>query len=364
MLSLHACSRDRIHGTTDLWIYFPSDKRRWLLLFIGLYVHIFFKRKVRIERKNRKRMVDISIVTPTYNRSTLLPRAWLSIKDQKANFQWVIADDGSSDDTKDVVDGFKDTRIVYLRFRDNRGVNAVRNAGAALALGRYVVFLDSDDELCPDALRSMIGVMDDANDDIGVALFPCVIAATGKQNVQVADGKVLDERDILCHGVLRRGEMIYVYRREVFDHFLLPEGLRGCEQVFVYEISKRFNFLAVNKPLRVIHRQSDNLSNAETTIARSRDIARSYEMILENHKDILKHDPFSTAQYLKKALYRYGVARSYRHVWRIYTRLIHKESSLQKRVEATAMLVVCLVLSTFLERWRINRLNNQFMDVR
>lgn len=115
-----------------------------------------------------KDMVDVSVVTPTYNRAHLLPRVWSSLRDQRPAFEWIVVDDGSTDNTLDVIKNLADPRIIYHRLPCNRGVNAARNAGAKLAKGRYVIFLDSDDELYPGSMERMVSIMDAADPTIGV----------------------------------------------------------------------------------------------------------------------------------------------------------------------------------------------------
>lgn len=98
-------------------------------------------------------MTQFSVVVPTYNRASTLPRAVQSVLCQTfADFDLVIVDDGSTDETNAVIAQYDDDRIHFLR-QPNRGVSAARNAGAAAARGRWIVFLDSDDELLPHALE-------------------------------------------------------------------------------------------------------------------------------------------------------------------------------------------------------------------
>src|SRR5262245_17372690 len=93
-----------------------------------------------------------SVVIPTLNRAHLLPSAIASVLAQTDDdFELVIIDDGSTDDTEAVVRDAGDARIVY-QFQQQTGVSAARNAGIALARGTWLVFLDSDDELLPSAL--------------------------------------------------------------------------------------------------------------------------------------------------------------------------------------------------------------------
>jgi glycosyltransferase involved in cell wall biosynthesis len=97
-----------------------------------------------------------SVIIPTYNRAALLPRAMSSVLGQNyQKFDLWIVDDGSSDDTPEIVREFQSResgRIHYVR-TDNRGVSAARNLGAQLSGGQWLAFLDSDDEWLPAKLE-------------------------------------------------------------------------------------------------------------------------------------------------------------------------------------------------------------------
>ncbi|SHG57557.1 Serine acetyltransferase [Chryseolinea serpens] len=86
-----------------------------------------------------------SIVIPTYNRADQLPVAIASVREQPfEDFEIVVVDDGSADNTRTVVESIGDARIRY-HYQTNAGVTMARNAGAALARAPYLIFLDSDD---------------------------------------------------------------------------------------------------------------------------------------------------------------------------------------------------------------------------
>lgn len=89
----------------------------------------------------------ISVIIPTYNRSHLLPRSIGSVLSQEfSDFELFVIDDGSSDDTSKVVSSWNDPRLHYVRFEQNLGIGAARNAGVAQATGDWLAFLDSDDK--------------------------------------------------------------------------------------------------------------------------------------------------------------------------------------------------------------------------
>lgn len=96
---------------------------------------------------------QFSVVIPTLNRAALLPVAMRSVLAQTLDdFELIVVDDGSTDTTSTVVAAFTDPRVRY-HAQARSGVSAARNAGAAAARGEFLVFLDDDDELLPDALE-------------------------------------------------------------------------------------------------------------------------------------------------------------------------------------------------------------------
>ena len=95
-----------------------------------------------------------SVIIPTYNRADLLMRSVGSVLDQTfTDFEVFIVDDGSIDHTSDAVAAMMDERIIYLRQERNLGVAAARNRGLDQARGRFVAFLDSDDQWELNKLR-------------------------------------------------------------------------------------------------------------------------------------------------------------------------------------------------------------------
>ena len=95
-----------------------------------------------------------SVIIPTYNRAHILGKALLSVKEQEyTEWECIIVDDGSTDNTKEFVAKWisKDNRFRYIR-QENAERSAARNKGIKNAKGKYVCFLDSDDEYLPSHL--------------------------------------------------------------------------------------------------------------------------------------------------------------------------------------------------------------------
>ncbi len=95
-----------------------------------------------------------SIITPTYNRAQYISKAIQSVLDQvEEKFEHIIIDDGSTDNTSQVVCQFSDSRIKYFK-KENNERGAARNYAIKKAQGRYICFLDSDDIYYPDHLSA------------------------------------------------------------------------------------------------------------------------------------------------------------------------------------------------------------------
>jgi glycosyltransferase involved in cell wall biosynthesis len=99
------------------------------------------------------------VITATYNRAETLPRALASLLNQTyTDWECVLVDDGSTDATSDVIADFDDPRIRVCVHPVNRGVSAAKNSGFDAMHGEWFTLLDSDDELLPEALETVLEV--------------------------------------------------------------------------------------------------------------------------------------------------------------------------------------------------------------
>ncbi|MCM1251253.1 MAG: glycosyltransferase [Clostridium sp.] len=119
----------------------------------------------------------VSVVIPTYNRANTIKRAIDSVLNQTyKDFELIIVDDGSTDDTAQIVNEYKDSRLRYLVTEKRRGANHARNIGIQNAVGEYIAFQDSDDVWLEDKLEKQMNVFETRNDvDIVFSRFTYIL---------------------------------------------------------------------------------------------------------------------------------------------------------------------------------------------
>jgi glycosyltransferase involved in cell wall biosynthesis len=109
----------------------------------------------------------VSVIIPTYNQAELLKKAIRSIKDQTfQDWEAIVIDNFSVDNTREIVEDFQDSRIHYMQFRNHGIIAASRNRGISQAAGQYIAFLDSDDLWYPEKLSRSLEYLFEGADAI------------------------------------------------------------------------------------------------------------------------------------------------------------------------------------------------------
>jgi glycosyltransferase involved in cell wall biosynthesis len=123
----------------------------------------------------------ISIIMPCYNAEAFILRGIRSALGQTyKNIELIVIDDGSKDNSLQLINGIYDEKITVMS-QTNRGVCAARNRGLSLATGKYIAFLDADDEWRPDCLEKLFSAIQSTPE--------AVLAYCGWQNVGLPGGQ-------------------------------------------------------------------------------------------------------------------------------------------------------------------------------
>lgn len=193
----------------------------------------------------------ISVIIPTYNRQKLLARAIESVLNQTfKDFELIIVDDGSTDNTKEVVREFqkRDSRIKYI-WQENSGAPArPKNTGIKNAKGNYIAFLDDDDEWLSEKLEKQLELFEGLESDLG--FVGCNILVINESNKKIwREYKIPRYSSQIFFEELLEGNFILtsssiMIKKEVLDKIgLFDENLKfGDDWDLWLRIAKKYKF--------------------------------------------------------------------------------------------------------------------------
>ena len=204
-------------------------------------------------------MPNVSVIIPTFNRANLVGRSIKSVLDQTyCDFELIVVDDGSIDNTEEVVKAFSDPRIRYMKHEKNRGLSAARNTGIKAATGEYIAFQDSDDEWLPNRLeRQLPAFQQDKEKRIGLVL--CQMYFPEGNWTWAPKVQNITFEEIIHHEAII-GPVTFLIRRDVAGPELyFDENLRAAEDWdFLIRISRICDIEYIKEVLVHIHDDADS----------------------------------------------------------------------------------------------------------
>tara|TARA_B100000212_G_scaffold338503_1_gene315156 strand:- start:5236 stop:6144 length:909 start_codon:yes stop_codon:yes gene_type:complete len=229
-------------------------------------------------------MALISIITPTYNRAKEIERLYKSLKSQTLqDFKWIIVDDGSNDNTFEVIKNFKDKRIKYI-WQENKGVNFARNRGDQEIKKEYVIYLDSDDILFENTtLEFMYKEIKNSGDEIGRVDLN-VVNFSKEENMKIKHNRlIVNYEDAICEKKIH-GEVFSIYKSETIKFSNWPD-IDGMEAIRHWRILKYKTALFINKPGRIYFDQTNvkRLSNPKGLIKRAKSLKKGCDILIREH---------------------------------------------------------------------------------
>jgi len=196
-------------------------------------------------------MPTVSVIIPTFNRASMLKQAVESVLAQDfKDFELIVVDDGSTDDTLAVLESYPIASVVQ---RPHRGVSAARNTGIKTAAGSLIAFLDSDDLWLPPKLSIQTAFFRNHPDALICQTEEIWIRngkrVNAKKRHKKRSGIIFEQAVALCL-VSPSGVMI---RKELFDMVgLFDETLPACEDYDLWlRIGCRFPIHLIDEPLVV-----------------------------------------------------------------------------------------------------------------
>jgi glycosyltransferase involved in cell wall biosynthesis len=240
-------------------------------------------------------MPKVSVVIPTYNRPQFVRSAITSVLNQTfQDFEIIVVDDASTDNTPEVVSGFNDTKIKYIRHEINKGGSAARNTGIRTSSAEYIAFLDDDDEWLPDKLKKQVELLNISSPNVGGVYtgFFKINKASGKiigQSIPLGEGGFIDD---LIEDNRIGTTSTHLLRRECFEKVgLFDENLPSSQDFDMWvRLSKEFHFEFIKEPLV---KYSFHEKRISTDIEKK---IKGIEIILERYGQLLSSNRRSHSQ--------------------------------------------------------------------
>lgn len=246
----------------------------------------------------------VTILTPSYNRAHTLPRVFDSLQQQTfKDFEWIVIDDGSTDDTREVVEGFQKISDFTIRYyyHENQHKFLTFFRGIDLAEGRYFSPLDSDDALPKDSIEILVKTWESISD------AQCIVFVSTLCEDQFGDlvGDRFPREPLICsifdmrYKYKIKGDKWGMGKTEIYKKMKLNfEDFAGKgfipEGVFQYQFDKMGFHYCINKVCRIYFRDKDDelsLANQFYDEKNAFGLAENYKAFLNSYSDKIWSNP-------------------------------------------------------------------------
>lgn len=226
----------------------------------------------------------VSVVIPVYNREGTIVQCLKSVLNQTyKNIEVLVIDDGSTDNSAMLVNGFNDKRIRLISYSDNKGANYARNCGIGMCKGKYIAFQDSDDIWAENKLESQINFMKEKGFEASFSPYYIIetqeIIPTNYKELSADCRKVKQK---LTLGNVIGTPTLIVSRKVIGQVGVFDDEMpRLQDYEYVIRIVKKYEIGCFDKPLVYVTVSGERISGCE------RKLDQAFTMLLLKHYDFL-----------------------------------------------------------------------------
>jgi glycosyltransferase involved in cell wall biosynthesis len=237
----------------------------------------------------------VSVIIPLYNREKLIERAIDSVlKQSYSDFELIVVDDCSTDNSAKVVQNIDDPRIIYIKHDVNKGANTARNTGIKLAKGEYIAFQDSDDEWLPGKLEKQMALIVESPSKVGI-VYSGFWRIQDKQKtfypyewIKKLEGDISNE--VLKTSFISTQTLLV--KKSCFNHIgLFDETLpRLQDWDMVIRLSETYEFSYIPEGLVYVYHTDNSITANHNIYAAAFDqiIQKHYKLFSKNKKNLSK----------------------------------------------------------------------------
>jgi glycosyltransferase involved in cell wall biosynthesis len=206
--------------------------------------------------------MNVTVMTPTYNRATLLPRLYESLRQQTfTGFDWLIVDDGSTDETRALVRGWDAPFPIRYEHQPNGGMKVAWNRGVELAQGEYVAVIGSDDWFLPNGLQKLVDGWEGL-DDRFVSVNGRAVDPRGSLVGSPFAGPLDTDSFSYAYRHKITGDTVSLSRTEIVRRYPFPyaESRSGPEGTAFNRVARRYLIHYIEDPVAIVDYQTEGLA--------------------------------------------------------------------------------------------------------
>ncbi len=210
----------------------------------------------------------VSVIIPTYNRANLISRSINSVLlSTYKNIEVIVVDDGSTDNTCEIVSQIEDERLRYIRYEENKGANYARNLGIKNSKGEYIAFNDSDDVWFEEKLDELVKYIQSLDELYGMVYSDLIRFDSGKGVKFAPHDSMRRDRirgdifEYMLTNMFISTQTVLIKRKVLDEVGLFNEDLKRLQDWELFlRISKKYKVGRIPKVMTAVYVQKDSIS--------------------------------------------------------------------------------------------------------
>lgn len=296
----------------------------------------------------------VSVVTITLNRGELLKRCIGSVLNQTySNLEHIIVDGASTDNTDEVIASFKDTRLHYIKLPSNYDIKTTIDIGIHSSKGKYVTFLDSDDEYLPSKIQKQVELMETLPEDYGmVYCWMTYFDSKTKKKLYTHSAQL---RGFVPDDVVEKptvsGTPTIMFRREILVKL---DGWKSLDEIGIdsdWELCARACQICkvdfVPESLVNVYvnhgyvRQTDGDGSAYYGCENSQRLIKFHQHFLQTFSDVFERHPKYARSHYSALCRCYSKLKDRRNAWKYYIKYLRSSPSVMGLLKGLVHIVFC-----------------------